>query len=131
MGARQIFPFARPDREPAKRVLQAIALDLFDKAATVQPHQSSQDEITLGRAAAIEEFVTLVDRSGLNFHRPDLMIECRQIIEMLDRSDCAAALRKFTTEEEQALASLAQSINDAPRGREDPEGPDVHDSPRA
>jgi hypothetical protein len=123
-----------PDREPTKRVLQAIALDLFDKAASVKPHQSSQDEITLGRAAAIEEFVAFVDRSGLNFHRPDLMIECRQMIERLDRPDCPAraqALCKFTTEEEQAVASLAQSINDAPRGREDHEGPDVHDPPRA
>jgi hypothetical protein len=96
-----------PDREPTKRVLWAIALDLSDKAATVQRHQSSQDEITLGRAAAIEEFVRFVDHSGLNFHRPDLVIECRQIIERLDRPDCPAALCKFTAEEERALASLA------------------------
>ena len=54
-------------------------------------HQLSQDEITLGRAAAIEELVTFVERSGLNFHRPDLMIECRQIIE---RPDANSAPRK-------------------------------------
>ena len=97
-----------PNREPAKRLLQAIALGLSAQAASFKSTTSSQDEITLGRAAAIEEFVTFADRSGLNFHRPDLIIECRQTIERLRRLDVRLtpqARREITAEADPAKAS--------------------------
>ena len=105
---------SRTANRPNARCRQLLTIYLT-KLPPVKAQQSSQDEITLGRAAAIEEFITFVDRSGLNFRRPDLMIECRQMIERFRRSDCPADARaphEFTIEEDQPIAS-AELIDDA------------------
>jgi hypothetical protein len=97
-----------PRREAPREELEWLALEVNRKATTLGA-DLNRFETTLERGAAVEAFVAFVDQNALNFHRPELVRECRQAIETLRRSECLAdaeALRTLTSEEDQAVASL-------------------------
>jgi hypothetical protein len=64
---------------------------------------------TLARADAIEAFVRFVDGHDLDFHRGDLVEDCRQALGAFDRAECDARAQAFSAlsaEDDQALALL-------------------------
>ena len=95
-------------REPVRREMECLELAIISTSASIEPN-SNRYETTLDRVAALEAFVAFVGRNRLNFHRTDLVRECRQTIEAFsgaERPARANALGKLTAEEEQAVASL-------------------------
>lgn len=74
-----------PRRESAARQLKYLTEEIVDRPDC--DSGSIRWETTVERAALIGSFVAWVDDGGMDFHRPDLLSECRQLVERFDRSN--------------------------------------------